>query len=78
MEARCYQALVVLLPECNRARTQWASTGPVLLYFPFPAITPGAPGFRLQVKAGSPGSEDHGLLRHIPRWRCKFHAYSRG
>jgi hypothetical protein len=52
MEARCYQAFVVLLPECNRARTQWASTGPVLLYFPFPAITPGAPGFRLQVKAG--------------------------
>ncbi len=41
---------------------------------PFPAITPGAPGFRLQVKAG----QGHGLLSHIPRWRCKIHAYGRG
>src|SRR4028118_1493221 len=48
MEARCYQALVVLLPECNPARTQWASTGSVLLSFPFPLSPQGHRVFALR------------------------------
>ena len=56
MEALCYQALAELLSGCYPARTLWwVSKDPVLLSFPFPFVTPGAPGFRAYARTTRPG-----------------------